>query len=130
MAKKTYFWKDEKVNHYNLFQIRVQFHLDIGRIVSSFREFRKPASEQKAHFLDVSQNFVVDPYAKPMKRQHLFAQLATLLAAEQQCLHAVKVYERELSDILVLRASEENETALSISIYDTLRNDTVFCILI
>ncbi|KAJ3320817.1 hypothetical protein HDV06_004828 [Boothiomyces sp. JEL0866] len=116
IAKKTYFWKEER--------IRINFHLDKGRIVSSLREFRKPAADQKGQVLDIIQDFEVDPYEKPMKKQHLYSQLTDLLRTEQLFLQSIKVYERELSDILQLRASEEQDVSLVVSIYDTLRNET------
>ncbi|KAI8894392.1 hypothetical protein BC833DRAFT_568385 [Globomyces pollinis-pini] len=115
--KKTYFIKDDK--------IRVVFHLGPGRIVASYREFRKPAADQKGQVLDITQEFQVDPYQKPMKKQHLFSQLTDLFRTEQLFLQAIKIYERELSDILSLRGSEEKDVDLAISIYDTIRNDTV-----
>jgi hypothetical protein len=115
-AKKTYFLKDEK--------IRVHFHLDQGRIIQSFREFRKPSPDQKGQLLELTQNFIVDPYLKPMKQQHLWSQFMDLFRAEQAFLQAAKTYERELADILQLRVNEEQVLSLSLSIYDTLRNDT------
>ncbi|KAJ3271632.1 hypothetical protein HDV01_006502 [Terramyces sp. JEL0728] len=116
IAKKTYFWKDER--------IRINFHLDAGRIVASLREFRKPAADQKGQVLDIMQDFEVDPYVKPMKKQHLYSQLTDLLRTEQLFLQSIKVYERELSDILQLRTLEEQDVSLVVSIYDTLRNET------
>lgn len=88
------------------------------------REYRKPAADQKGQILDIIQDFEVDPYQKPMKKQHLFSQLTDLLRTEQQFLQSIKVYERELSDILQLRAAEEQDISLVVSIYDTLRNET------
>ncbi|KAJ3373708.1 hypothetical protein HDU91_006037 [Kappamyces sp. JEL0680] len=114
-SKKTYFVKDDR--------IRVAFHLGPGRIIPSLREFRKPPSDQKGQHLDIVQNFVVDPNAKPMKQQHMFSQLLDLYRTEQSFLQAIKNYERELGEILQLRVTEEQELSLSISIYDTLRND-------
>nr|KAJ3422213.1 hypothetical protein HK105_000711 [Polyrhizophydium stewartii] len=59
------------------------------------------------------------------KKQHLYAQLCDLLRTEQACLQSIKNAERELSDILQMRQAEEREVGLTISVYDTLRNDTV-----
>jgi hypothetical protein len=42
-----------------LIQIGVVFHLEEGRIIHSYREYRKPAPDQKGQLLDLSQNFVV-----------------------------------------------------------------------
>ncbi|KAH6571185.1 hypothetical protein BASA61_001782 [Batrachochytrium salamandrivorans] len=114
--KKTYFVKKEK--------IRVVYHLEKGRIIASMNEFRKPASDQKGQSVELTDAFEVDPYAKPPKKQQLFIQLSDLLRAEQACTQAIKSAERELADILQLRQAEEREVNLTISVYDTLRNNT------
>lgn len=115
-AKKTYFVKDDR--------IRVVFHLGDGKIIASIREYKKPTPDQKGQNLELHQNFVVDPYAKPMKQQHMYAELTELSKSEQVFLQAIKNYERELYEILQLRLVEEQELSLAISIYDTLRNDS------
>lgn len=60
-----------------------------------------------------------------MKTQHLVSKLMELLRAEQSLIQNIKNFQRELGDLLQLRLSEEEELNLSISIYDTLRNETV-----
>jgi hypothetical protein len=50
-AKKTYFVKDDK--------IKVIFHLEDGRIIPSFREFKKPNTDQKANSLETPISFEV-----------------------------------------------------------------------
>ena len=67
----------------------------------------------------------MDPYLKPLKKQHLFRQINELLRAEELFLQAIKVSERELNDILNLRKTEEHQVDLAISIYDTIRNESV-----
>eukprot|EP00842_Homolaphlyctis_polyrhiza_P004040 jgi/Hompol1/4637/HPOL_001817-RA len=114
--KKTYFLKDEK--------IRIVYHLEEGRIIASISEFRKPASDQKGHIVELTNYFEVDPYIKQPKKQHLYAQLLDLLRTEQACMQAIKNSERELGEILQLRQAEERDVSLTISVYDTLRNDT------
>ncbi|KAJ1334440.1 hypothetical protein BSLG_007595 [Batrachochytrium salamandrivorans] len=104
--------------------IRVVYHLEKGRIIASMNEFRKPASDQKGQSVELTDAFEVDPYAKPPKKQQLFIQLSDLLRAEQACTQAIKSAERELADILQLRQAEEREVNLTISVYDTLRNNT------
>lgn len=116
VAKKTYFLKDDR--------IRIVFHLGEGKIVPSIREFRKPPPDQKVQSLDLVQNFTASPEEKPMKQQHMYLQLLDLIRAEQNFLQTVKNYDRELSDLLQLRVTEEQELSLSISIYDTLRNES------
>ena len=115
IAKKTYFLKDDR--------IRIVFHLQEGRIVPSLREFRKPPQDQKGQTLDLIQNFIPSPKGKPMKQQEMYLHLLDLIRAEQAFLQTAKNYERELAELLQFRVTEEQELSLSISIYDTLRND-------
>jgi hypothetical protein len=60
-----------------------------------------------------------------MKMQHLLAELLDLFQQEQNMTQAFKIFERELNDILQLRLNEELDVSLVISIYDTLRNESV-----
>ncbi|KAJ3415919.1 hypothetical protein HDV05_003760 [Chytridiales sp. JEL 0842] len=115
-AKKTYFVKDDK--------IKVIFHLEDGRIIPSYREFKKPNTDQKNSTLEAPISFEVNPYLKPPKKQHLYAQLCNLLKAEQNCIQAIKNSDREVKEILQARISEENDVNLVISVYDTIRNNT------
>ncbi|KAJ3109852.1 hypothetical protein HDU97_000082 [Phlyctochytrium planicorne] len=116
-AKKVYFLASDR--------IRVIYHLEDGRIIPSSREFKKPTADQKTSLLEMPYSFEVNPYAKPPKKQHLYAQLCSLLKSEQSCIQAIKNSERELREILQARQSEEKEVALTISVYDTIRNNTV-----
>ncbi|KAJ3291052.1 hypothetical protein HDU79_002720 [Rhizoclosmatium sp. JEL0117] len=115
-AKKTYYLKDEK--------IKVIYHLDDGRIIPSYREFKKPNADQKASTLETPVSFEVNPYIKPPKRQHLYGQLCNLMRSEQACIQAIKNSDREVSEILQARAAEEKDISLVISVYDTIRNNT------
>ncbi|KAI8843848.1 hypothetical protein BJ741DRAFT_589388 [Chytriomyces cf. hyalinus JEL632] len=115
-AKKTYFSRDEK--------IRVVYHLEDGRIIASYREFKKPNADQKASTLETPISFEVNPYLKPPKKQHLYAQLCNLIRSEQACIQAIKNSEREVAEILQARNSEEKEISLVIPVYDTIRNNT------
>ncbi|KAJ3246304.1 hypothetical protein HDU78_007388 [Chytriomyces hyalinus] len=115
-AKKTYFSRDEK--------IRVVYHLEEGRIIASYREFKKPNADQKASTLETPISFEVNPYLKPPKKQHLYAQLCNLIRSEQACIQAIKNSEREVAEILQARNSEEKEISLVIPVYDTIRNNT------
>lgn len=55
----------------------------------------------------------------------MYAKLCFLLKAEQNCLLAIKSSDREMKEILTARTAEEREIVLVISVYDTVRNDTV-----
>lgn len=46
-----------------------------------------------------------------------------LLKMEQSCVESVRLSEREVQEILDDRIREEMTSELTISIYDTLRND-------
>lgn len=115
--KKTYFLKEEK--------IRVVYHLAPGRIIAAMRDFRKPVGDQKGSSGEIAQIFQVDPFAKMPKKQHLYAQLGDLLRTESQCLQTTRNSDREMNEILQLRGVEEHDVGLAISVYDTIRNDTV-----
>ncbi|KAJ3065432.1 hypothetical protein HDU98_011207, partial [Podochytrium sp. JEL0797] len=115
-AKKTYLLKDEK--------IKVVYHLEEGRIIPSYREFKKPNADQKASSLETPISFEVNPFIKPAKKQHLYAQLCNLMRSEQACIQAIKNSDREVSEILQARAFEEKDISLVISVYDTIRNNT------
>ncbi|KAI8610112.1 hypothetical protein BC830DRAFT_1147299 [Chytriomyces sp. MP71] len=115
-AKKTYFVRDEK--------IRVVYHLEDGRIIASYREFKKPNADQKASTLETPLSFEVNPFIKPPKKQHLYAQLCNLIRCEQGCIQAIKNSDREVAEILLARSQEEKEINLVIPVYDTIRNST------
>ncbi|KAJ3015324.1 hypothetical protein HKX48_004663 [Thoreauomyces humboldtii] len=114
--KRTYFLKDDK--------IRIVYHLEDGKIIPSTREFKKPTAEQKTNFIDLTVSFEVNPYRKPRKKQQLYGELLDLLGSEQGCLSAIKASDREVAEILTNRAGEEKEVVLSVSVYDTMRNQT------
>ncbi|KAI9348730.1 hypothetical protein DFJ73DRAFT_834662 [Zopfochytrium polystomum] len=113
--KQTYFIKDEK--------IRVTYHLEDGRIIDSYKEFKKPNSEQKSGVFEPPVCFEVNPFLKAPKKQHLYAELCNLIRAEQACAQAIKASEREIAEILQARAAEERDVVLTTSIYDTVRNN-------
>ncbi|KAI9350126.1 hypothetical protein BDR26DRAFT_851892 [Obelidium mucronatum] len=115
-AKKTYFVKEEK--------IKVIYHLDDGRIIPSYREFKKPNADQKASSLEAPISFEVNQLIKPPKKQHLYGQLCNLMRSEQSCIQSIKNSDREVSEILQARAAEEKDVSLVISVYDTIRNNT------
>jgi len=116
-AKKTYFVKKEK--------IKVVFHREKDRIIQSWREFKKPVSEQKENINELITEFQINPFLKQPKKQYLYDELCKLITAEQLCLQAIKSSAREMKEILQVRDQEENDIVLQISIYDTIRNKTI-----
>jgi len=81
-AKKTYFVKKEK--------IKVVFHREKDRIIQSWREFKKPVSEQKENINELVTEFQINPLLKQPKKQYLYDELCKLITAEQLCLQAIK----------------------------------------
>jgi len=57
------------------------------------------------------------------KNVELYQLMMELLQAEERCVENVRQSESEVRDLLVDRSREELLTELSVSIYDTQRND-------
>ena len=57
------------------------------------------------------------------KSVEVYQLMMDLLRAEEQCVNNVRQSEREVLDMLEDRVHEEITTELSVSIYDTQRND-------
>ncbi|KAI9193105.1 uncharacterized protein BJ171DRAFT_604974 [Polychytrium aggregatum] len=112
--KKTYFPD----------RIKIVYHLGEGRVIPSMREYKRTAIEQKAASVELLNSFEVNPYLKNPKKQHLYAQFCGLLKAEAACMIDIKRSQKEASEIVAARLNEEKEVALTISIYDTTRNET------
>ncbi|KNE56166.1 hypothetical protein AMAG_02001 [Allomyces macrogynus ATCC 38327] len=115
--KRSFLVRDEK--------IRVVYHTDSGCLIPAWREFRKPSTEQKTSFMDLTTAFETRLTPTVLKKQHLYAKLCELLKAEQACLHAVKASDREVKEILMSRQTEERSIQLVVSLFDTIRNKTV-----
>ena len=64
-----------------------------------------------------------DANKEDKKNVDIYQLMMDLLRAEEQCVYNVRQSEREVLDILEDRVREEVTTELSVSIYDTLRND-------
>ena len=60
---------------------------------------------------------------KDKKKVEIYQLMMDLLKMEQHCTEMVRQSEREVQEILDDRIREEATSELSISIYDTLRND-------
>jgi len=109
-------------------RIFIKHHLQEQRIIASTKEFMKPPQgEDKGHFQvtpDMMSSFQVSPGAKNPKLIHIYTMLMDLLSKEEGCVENVRSSEQEVRDILEQRTHEELVTELSVSIYDTARNDT------
>jgi len=64
-----------------------------------------------------------DANKRDKKNVEIYELMMELLKDEELCVSNVRQAEREVHDILVDRAREEMITELSVSIYDTQRND-------
>jgi len=64
-----------------------------------------------------------DANKEDKKNVEIYQLMMELLRAEEVCAQNVRQSEREVLDILEDRGREELSTELSMSIYDTLRND-------
>ncbi len=51
-------------------------------------------------------------------------ELSELQKSEAFCLQSIKLVEKEIKDILNTRSIEESDISLSVSVYDTIRNNT------
>lgn len=51
-------------------------------------------------------------------------ELSELQKSEASCLQSIKLVEKEIKDILTARSQEESDILLSVSVYDTIRNNT------
>ncbi|ORZ35140.1 hypothetical protein BCR44DRAFT_130074 [Catenaria anguillulae PL171] len=114
----------KRVYHVREERIRIVYHTDVGALIPAWREFRKPSTEQKTTFMDLTTAFDTNPPLHALKRQHLYAKLCELLKAEQACLQAVKASDREIKEILTARQTEEKSIQLTVSLFDTIRNKT------
>lgn len=68
----------------------------------------------------------VDPYAPEPKAQHLFQQLESLMAIQEDSIEQVRASEEEMEDILVARRREEDSPVLNVLVYDVARNQKAF----
>ena len=64
-----------------------------------------------------------DANKRDKKNVEIYQLMMDLLRAEEQCVHNVRQSEREVQDILEDRVREELTTELTVSIYNTQRND-------
>ena len=62
--------------------------------------------------------------AKTPKLIHIYSTITNLIEKEERCIEFVRGSEQEVRDVLEQRTQEELTTELSVSIYDTARNDT------
>ncbi|XP_069773299.1 dynein regulatory complex subunit 7 isoform X2 [Narcine bancroftii] len=108
--------------------IQVTYHREDGRITAVKREFILPPNlmqkdDQEINMDQIVMTFEVDPLAKPCKNVVLYQTMMALLKAQTASMQAVRDSEHEVREILKDRAAERSANQLSISVYDTERND-------
>lgn len=120
IAELTFLLNEEK--------IFIKHHLQDERIIASNHEYMKPQqSEDKGQVQitpDMVTSFQVERKAKTPKLIHIYTTITNLMDKEERCIEFVRGSEQEVRDILEQRTQEELTTELSVSIYDTARNDT------
>ncbi|XP_001632291.2 dynein regulatory complex subunit 7 [Nematostella vectensis] len=120
VAERVFLLMDERIN--------LTFHLEDNRVTASTREFaRPPHTSEKGGVLtmtpDMTTSFQVDPLVKPPKNLHVYDMLVSLVEAEEKCIQRVRLSEEEVKEILQQRIKEEAAPQLSVSVYDTERNE-------
>ncbi|XP_056307979.1 dynein regulatory complex subunit 7 [Danio aesculapii] len=121
VAKRNFKMSDRK--------IQVTYHLEDDRIIPAWMNFIKPkeaADSQKAQDFtpEMVSGFQIDPFAKPYKNLQLYEILLELMRDEENVELQIRNSEKEVKSILSSRETEDSNTDLQISIYNTTRNET------
>ncbi|XP_046848993.1 dynein regulatory complex subunit 7-like isoform X2 [Xenia sp. Carnegie-2017] len=109
-------------------RISLVFHLEEDRVTASTRDFVKPAytDDKNDSFImtpDMTTTFQVDPLEKPKKNLTVYNMLLSLMKAEEESISQIRSMEDEVKEILKDRALEMTSCPLTISVYDTERNE-------
>ncbi|KAK3749491.1 hypothetical protein QZH41_013464 [Actinostola sp. cb2023] len=120
VAERVFLLSEERIN--------LTFHLEDNRVTASTREFvRPPHTAEKGGTLtmtpDMTTSFQVDPLSKPPKNLKVYNVLVFLVDAEEKSILQVRISEDEVKEILQQRITEEAAPQLSVSVYDTERNE-------
>ncbi|NWX13112.1 DRC7 protein, partial [Aegotheles bennettii] len=107
--------------------IHLTYHLKEKYITASKRDFFKVAeSDRKGNKImtpEMCITYQAGSSAKDKKLLHLYKLLQKLTEEEKQLKQQVQQSEAEVLKILVVRADEETDVKLSVSIYNTERNE-------
>jgi hypothetical protein len=111
-------------------KIYVTCHHENSKISATTREFVKPtATDDKGSggiVWNVDNNytaFLSDANKKDKRKVEIYQLMMDLLKAEERCTLLIRTSENEVNDILNSRTNEEVASELTVSIYDTQRND-------
>uniref|UniRef100_UPI00398E8984 dynein regulatory complex subunit 7 isoform X2 n=1 Tax=Pristiophorus japonicus TaxID=55135 RepID=UPI00398E8984 len=108
--------------------IQLTYHREDDRITALKREFILPPNllqkdDQEVNMDQIVITFEVDPLAKPCKNVVLYQTMMELLKAQAASMQGVRDSEHEERQFLKDRAAERRANELSISVYDTERNE-------
>ncbi|XP_069510353.1 dynein regulatory complex subunit 7 [Ambystoma mexicanum] len=109
-------------------RFQLTYHRDDDHITSSKWEFSKPAhlGEKGTHVTltpETSIYYQVEPIEKWNKQLYVYEMLTQLLEAENMSKDKVRHSEAEVLEILSMRSQEVIDSQLTISNYDTERNE-------
>ncbi|XP_051879591.1 dynein regulatory complex subunit 7 isoform X2 [Pristis pectinata] len=118
----------EQIFLINAEHIQLTYHREDDRITAVKREFILPPNlmqkdDQEVNMDQIVMTFEVDPLAKQCKNVVLYQTMMALLKAQTTSMQAVRDSEHEVREILKDRAAERRANELSISVYDTERNE-------
>ncbi|XP_039619776.1 dynein regulatory complex subunit 7 isoform X2 [Polypterus senegalus] len=121
IAEKAFLISDQR--------IQLTYHREVDQIIPPRKDFFRPfisggKQEPKVNFSpNLMISFQVNSMEKPVKNLLLYELLTNLLEDEIRAKNHVKMSENEVQSILALRSQEELESKLTISVYDTDRNE-------
>jgi len=121
IAERSFMLSDDR--------ILLKFHLEKQRITCSTREFMKPPdftfdkTSQITLTPEMTSSFKVDENSKPDKDLDVYNLLIESLNAEKKCMDKIRESEEEVREILNERLTEEANSELLVSVYDTDRNE-------
>ncbi|XP_040185178.1 dynein regulatory complex subunit 7 isoform X1 [Rana temporaria] len=109
-------------------RINVRYHRHDDHITTSYWEFQKPSNLGEKGFSIVLSpesciSYQVESSEKCNKQLYVYETLLHLQQGELSAKEAVRRAEAEVLEILSVRAQEESDPQLMISIYDTERNE-------
>ncbi|XP_060547636.1 dynein regulatory complex subunit 7-like [Pantherophis guttatus] len=109
-------------------KILLTYHCKENYITPSKREFNKHTEvDSKGNKIIMSRDMCISYQAGPVEKEkklfHLYEMLMQLIEDEKRSRHLVWESEIEVLDLLRIRGEEETASKLSVSIYDTERNE-------
>ncbi|KAM4722226.1 dynein regulatory complex subunit 7 isoform 2-T2 [Rhinophrynus dorsalis] len=109
-------------------RIQLRCHREDDHITTSYWEYQKPPNlgEKGTHVLmspETCISYQVEPSEKLNKQLYVYETLLTLQQEEENAKDKVRKSEAEVLEMLSIRAREEADHKLTVSIYDTERNE-------